>query len=124
MTQARVLFVEDDPEMSSVYQENFMQPEFETVVATNGKDALEKLRTAAEGFDVVVTDNFMPEMDGITMLKTIRREFPGLIVFVVTGYGNWADYVEAHNLGVTRFLDKPIKMAALRDLIRAECAKR
>ena len=113
----RILFVEDDPEMSAVYRENFVAPEFDSTVASNGHDALERLHQG-QRFDLVVTDNYMPQMNGITMLKTIHKEFPETKVILITGYGNWEDYLDAYNAGVIRFLDKPVKMAELKKLIK------
>lgn len=113
----RILFVEDDPEMRAVYLENFILPEFEVVAAANGTEALVILQKTT-AFDVVVSDNYMPEMDGITLLKRIRELHPDVKVVIVTGYGNWSDYVDAHNLGVWKFIDKPVKIADLKKLIR------
>lgn len=114
----RILFVEDDPEMRAVYQENFVRPEFEVTAAANGTEAMEILGKTGE-FDVVVSDNYMPEMDGITLLKRMHDLYPDVKVVIVSGYGNWSDYVEAHNLGVWRFIDKPVKIGDLKKLIRA-----
>jgi len=113
-----ILFVEDDPEMNAVYSENFIGPEFDTTVTSNGSEALKLLLDAKNHFDVVVSDNRMPEMDGISLLKAIHGKLPQLKVILVTGYGNWEDYVDAFNCGVIHFLDKPVKMAELRKLIR------
>ena len=74
----RILFVENDLEMSQVYQESFIQPEFETVVATNGMDALRMLRNETRPVDVMVTEIFTPEMNGVTLLRKITR-IPGLV---------------------------------------------
>jgi DNA-binding NtrC family response regulator len=114
----RILFVEDDPEMRAVYQENFVRPEFDVTTAANGTEALAILQGTV-GFDVVVSDNYMPEMDGITLLKRMRELYPDVRVVIVTGYGNWSDYVDAHNLGVWHFIDKPVKIADLKKLIRS-----
>lgn len=111
----RVLFVEDDPEMRSVYQDNFQQPEFVVSAAANGAEALRLLQSGK--MDVVVSDNYMPEMDGISLLKKMHELYPDIKVVIVTGYGNWSDYVDAHNLGVWRFLDKPVKIGELKRLI-------
>ena len=114
----KILFVEDDPAMRDVYTENFPEPEFASTIAENGHDALEHLQQG-QCFDIVVTDNYMPQMNGITMLKKIHREFPETKVILITGYGNWEDYVDAYNAGVLRFLDKPVKMGELRKLIKS-----
>jgi two-component system chemotaxis response regulator CheY len=58
---------------------------YETVVAANGQQALELLSSAS--FDVVVTDIWMPGVDGISLIKRLRREQPHLRVFAMTGGG-------------------------------------
>ncbi|KQT54491.1 hypothetical protein ASG43_02545 [Aureimonas sp. Leaf454] len=58
---------------------------FSVAVASNGREALERL--AEEPFDVLVTDMWMPEVDGLKLLKEIRGRFPGMRVFGVTGGG-------------------------------------
>jgi len=118
-TPIKILFVEDDPEMNAVYKENFVHPEFETSIASNGREALEILLHSGNQFDVVVTDNQMPEMDGMSLLRSISRKLPDTKVIMVTAYGNWGDYVDAYNAGVINFLDKPVKMADLKRLIRS-----
>lgn len=115
----RVLFVEDDPEMMEIYTENFLLPEFEVATAVDGEKAMELLRNSDKKFDVIVTDNNMPNLDGMRLLKMIHKEFPDLKVLMVTGFGNWSDYVDAHNMGVHKFIDKPVKMIELKTLIRA-----
>ncbi len=114
----RVLFVEDDNEMSAIYKENFLGPEFEITTAGNGREALDLVNRTGARFDVVVTDNWMPEMNGMNLLREIHQLHPDLKVILVTGYGNWSEYVDAHNLGVYRFLDKPVKMSELKGMIR------
>ena len=115
-----ILFVEDDPEMLAVYRENFLPPEFDSTTLTNGRQALALLAGDNVHFQVLVIDNRMPEMDGMDLLRIIHGKFPCMKVIVVTGYGNWSDYIDAHNLGVLRFFDKPVKMSALKELIRSQ----
>jgi two-component system response regulator (stage 0 sporulation protein F) len=115
----RIVFVEDDPEMMAIYAENFVMPEFQITTASNGNKAIEVLRNSEKEFDVMVTDNCMPQMDGLKLLRTVHKEFPEIKLFMVTAYGDWTDYIDAHNIGVQKFVDKPVKMSELRNLIRA-----
>ena len=113
----RILFVEDDAEMIATYQENFTPPEYETRSAENGSEALKILKDS-EPFDVMVADNYMPEMNGMDLLKEVQEKFPGLKVIMVTAFGNWTDYVEAFNLGVAKFFDKPLQPGQLKRTIK------
>lgn len=58
---------------------------FEVVAAANGREALDAL--AGRRFDILVTDMWMPEVDGLRLLKEIRGRYPGMRVFGVTGGG-------------------------------------
>src|SRR5262245_29857296 len=96
MKPIRILFVEDDAEMTGIYQENFSGPEFESECAANGMEAMKLLHKAGKQFDVIVSDNYMPQMDGITLLRKIRQTLPTTNVIIVTGYGDWKQYIDAH----------------------------
>jgi two-component system response regulator FlrC len=114
----RILFVEDDAEMTATYMENFHLPDYEAFSAENGAQALAILKNA-EPFDVMVADNYMPEMNGMELLKKVRSKYPDLKVIMVTAYGNWTDYVEAMNRGVIKFFDKPLKPGELKQAIKS-----
>ncbi|WP_161992670.1 response regulator [Aureimonas leprariae] len=58
---------------------------FEVSTAGNGKEALELLQTRE--FDVLITDMWMPEMDGLRLLKEIRGKNPAMRIFGITGGG-------------------------------------
>ncbi len=113
----RILFVEDDAEMTATYRENFQPPDYETLAAENGAKALRILKDS-EPFDVMVADNYMPEMNGMDLLKEVRSKYPDLKVIMVTAFGNWTDYVEAFNRGVIKFFDKPLKPGELKTTIK------
>jgi two-component system response regulator FlrC len=114
----RILFVEDDAEMTATYIENFPFPDYQTSAADNGAEALRILKNS-EPFDVMVADNYMPEMNGMELLKEVSSKYPYLKVIMVTAYGNWTDYVEAMNRGVIKFFDKPLKPGALKKAINS-----
>ncbi|MCI0617375.1 response regulator [bacterium] len=113
----RILFVEDDPEMVATYMDNFLSAQYDAHAAENGAEALKILHNS-EPFDVIVADNYMPEMTGMDLLKEVQKEYPNLKVILVTAYGNWTDYVEAYKLGVAKFFDKPLKPGELKNAIQ------
>ena len=115
----RILFVEDDAEMSAIYAENFCLPEFQITTASGGEEAWKLLADSAGDYDLVVTDNYMPGMDGMTLLRKIRKDFPNIKVVMVSGYGDWSsDSIRGQNACGLRFLDKPVRMSNLKQLIR------
>lgn len=111
-----ILFVEDDPEMLAIYRENFFHPDFEIATAANAERALQLLRTSKSQFDVVVTDNHLPGMSGMSLLKQLKHNDPGIKLLMVTGYASGIDHLLCQNPAM-KFVDKPVKMADLKLMI-------
>lgn len=88
---------------------------FTTSIAENGQQALEVLSSGS--FDVVVTDIWMPGVDGITLIKRLRSQQPKLRVFAVTGGGPRMTTETATSLaeiwGAERVFVKPFDEALL-----------
>jgi len=87
-----------------------------TVQASNGVECLSLLKH--QSFDLVLLDIRMPEMDGLTTLKHLRAEHPGVKVIMVTGYPTIDTAVECTKLGAQDYLVKPFR---LNDLDVALC---
>jgi DNA-binding NtrC family response regulator len=113
----RILFVEDDPEMMAIYLENFLPPDYLIATASTAEGALQILDRADSRFDVVVTDNYMPGITGISLLQRINQKDPSIKLLMVTGYGSWAEQLRSRDSGYMKFVDKPVKMSDLRSMI-------
>ena len=81
----RVLCVDDEPKILSAIGRN-LRGALDLTTAGSGAEALACLRQSPEPFTVVVTDMKMPEMNGITLLTQVRREFPDTTRILLTGY--------------------------------------
>ena len=79
----QVLLVEDSPEVSLSVREILSNAGHEVTDASNGKEALDKINV--KSFDLVVSDIWMPEMDGIALLKEIRGAGNDVPVVVISG---------------------------------------
>jgi CheY-like chemotaxis protein len=77
---------------------------FTVVHAGNGKQALEKIREWQ--IDLVITDLQMPELDGLELVKTMRSEFPGIPVILVTGVGSEEVATQALHAGAASYVPK------------------
>jgi DNA-binding NtrC family response regulator len=116
--ETTILFVDDE----NAYQKAFIramrkEKQFHIVTASRGIEALQLLQTTP--VDVVLTDIKMPEMDGLTLLKKIREQYPDIFVIAITGYGSVEDAVRAMKLGAYDYLQKPFDF----DLIKLLLAK-
>ncbi len=102
----RVLYVEDDPEVREEMAK-FLRRRFQVVdLAGDGAEGLERFR--ADHYDVVITDVKMPVMDGLEMADQIKKLHEDVPVIVVTAY-NEADYLmRAIDIGVDRYVKKPV----------------
>jgi putative nucleotidyltransferase with HDIG domain len=82
-----------------------LRPTYEVFCARDGLEALEILRS--QSIDLVTLDLNMPGIQGEEIMRTIRREFPGVELIVITGYGTLENAAEAVRYGVSDYLQKP-----------------
>ncbi len=113
----RVLFVEDDvsvrESMSTLLAFYFL----ELVSAVDGVDALKKIDSSTNKFDLIISDINMPNMDGIEMAKKVLLDNPDMHIIFISAY-NDAQYLQkAIDIGVSGFLSKPLKQEALHKAI-------
>ena len=116
---ARILVIDDESELRTLLIRIFTRQGHETVEAANGREALRHLEVAP-GFDVIVTDLFMPEMDGIETLRHIKTEWPDAKVIVISGGGNRTglDMLPmAEKFGADRTFAKPFNPAELAKVV-------
>ncbi len=81
----------------------------------NGLDALDGINTNCP--DVLIADIKMPFMDGITLIKTIRKDFPLLKAIIVSGFDEFDYAQEAIDLNVTSFITKPITLEKMEKVL-------
>ncbi|MEQ8278018.1 MAG: sigma-54 dependent transcriptional regulator [Deltaproteobacteria bacterium] len=105
MKTGRVLLVDDDPGVGQVLGALLAQGGHESNAVDSGAAALEALE--ARPYDVVVTDQRMPKMDGLTLLGQIRERWPELPVVMLTAHGTIPLAVEAMRVGAYDFVLKP-----------------
>jgi two-component system response regulator HydG len=115
-TGMRILVVDDHAEMGDMIVEWLTERGFLATAVQNGRDALSAL--GREGFDAMVTDVRMPEMDGLQLMSAARAAHPGLAVIVMTAYGAIDSAVEATANGAHAHLTKPFKFEELARLLR------
>lgn len=112
----RILVVEDEKDISDMLVETLKVLGYMAVVAKNGEDGLDKFRS--QSFSLIITDIRMPVMDGLTMLRTIRKEDSKLPIIVITGYPSVDSAVECLMEGADYYLVKPILMDDLEAKIK------
>lgn len=110
---ARVLVIDDDEAVRNMVVAALAHAGHLVTAAANGRKGLELFR--AEPADLIVTDIVMPERDGVEVMMTLRKEFPGVPVIVMSGSAiNSTLYLNiAQKLGARCKLEKPFSAATL-----------
>ncbi len=112
----KVLYVDDEPHNLVSFKATFRQ-RFDVTTATSGQNAMELLEQHA--FEVIVTDQRMPEMTGVQFLESILDRYPEPIRILLTGYTDMQAVIDAVNKGkIAEYLEKPWDEAKLEDVIR------
>ena len=112
----RVLIIDDEPEIRRNLTVGLAQEGFSCTACPDGISAIHELHRSREegaGYNYLVSDIFMPDIDGLKILKVIKAEFPELPVLIITGFGN--ELLEQTALAErnTGFLDKPFEIPTL-----------
>jgi serine/threonine-protein kinase len=116
-TRARILFVDDEPRILIALKALFRR-DYDVVTAASGEAALEILRQG--DVDVVVSDQRMPEMTGVEVLRKAKDLRPRAIRVLLTGYSDLSAILAAINDGeIFRFINKPWSNVDLRSTIAA-----
>jgi len=108
---AKILVVDDEPDVETLLRQAFRRQirdnVYQLLFASDGEDALEKLRQNPD-IDVVLTDINMPRMDGLTFLSRVGEVNPLVKVIIVSAYSDMANIRTAMNRGAYDFLTKPL----------------
>lgn len=112
----KVLVVDDDEAFGRLLAERMRHRGMEVETACSAAEALQRLER--EGFDAVLLDLMMPEMDGIEALKRMLEKRPETQVILLTGHPSVSRGVEALKLGALDFILKPVDLNELTEKIR------
>ena len=116
-----ILIVDDEPDVAELFRQRFRrevrQGLYVLHFAYSADDALEKLDTGIRPqLIVILSDINMPGMDGLTLLREIKRRWADLPVMMVTAYGDDERRQRASEYGAADFLSKPVDF----DLLKAQ----
>jgi len=116
MNQAYILVVDDEPDIRELVKDILEDESYEVEVAENGEAARNAF--ARRTPDLVLLDIWMPDIDGITLLREWSSGgMPDCPVVVMSGHGNLETAVEATRLGAHDFVQKPISLAKLLSIV-------
>ncbi len=115
MSQGRILVADDDAQMQLAVKASLSRAGYDVVVAANGRQALKFLEE--DTFDVIVSDQRMPEMTGQELLAAIQERELDIPFIMITAYGTINQAVEAMQLGAADFITKPFSAEDLQRVV-------
>lgn len=113
----KILIVDDSKNIRITIQHLLENENHEFDIAMNGEEALDKILT--NEFDLVFLDIRMPTMDGMEVLREIRKKGNKTPVVILSAYGTVDNAVEAMKLGVVDFMTKPFTPTEIRELLQS-----
>ena len=119
----RVLLVEDEDGVRSFAMRALQRQGYEVFEAVSGADALEVMDSIGGKVDIIVSDVIMPEMDGPTMFKELRKTHPDLKIIFVSGYPDDAFKNGLGENDTFAFLPKPFTLSQLAAKVKEELGR-
>ncbi|MFN3163804.1 MAG: PAS domain S-box protein [Pseudohongiellaceae bacterium] len=113
----RVLLVDDDESVTRLLANYLQRNGIESKVMNNSKSAWDLFARQSDAFDIVITDQTMPNLTGLELAQKIRTVRPDIPVVLCSGYQEMVDENEATAMGVSRYLNKPVKLENLTSVI-------
>ncbi|MGH7072901.1 MAG: response regulator [Stellaceae bacterium] len=114
-----ILIVDDEPDVADMFRQRFRrearQGTYVLHVAGSGEEALDRLGGPIQPeLLVILSDINMPGMDGLALLREVKRRWPDLPVMMVTAYGDEERRRRAGDLGAIEFITKPVDFERLK----------
>lgn len=114
----RILYVDDEGMLADIGKKMFEKLGYEVTAETNPLLALDIFRAHPSRYDLVITDQTMPNLTGVELARQILKIRPNIPVVICSGFTESPEYEEAGRLGINYFLRKPIVMKEFADVVR------
>ncbi|MBI4774248.1 MAG: PAS domain S-box protein [Deltaproteobacteria bacterium] len=114
-----ILFVDDEEALAAVAGETLERQGYRVSVLTSSREALDLFRDRPGDFDIVITDMTMPQITGTELAKSMLQIRPDIPIIICTGYSEGMSEEKATELGIRRFLMKPLVAREVAEAVRA-----
>jgi PAS domain S-box-containing protein len=113
MEKPRILVVDDDETVVEYLETSLVISGYDVATAQTGTEAIGRLRAASEPFPLALIDIMMPGIDGIELLKLVRKNYPETRVIMMTAFSSADSAIQALNAGAFAYLRKPVNLDEL-----------
>ena len=114
--RTRVLVVDDEASIRDLLARTLALADYDVDTEADASTALGRVRAAE--YDLLIADLRMPGMDGLTLIRQVRRIRSDLPVIIITGFSSESSAIEAVNLGVAGYLRKPFRVPEVLEAAR------
>ena len=118
----KVLLVDDEKDFLELMAERMRARDLDVTTTDSATEALKLAEKG--GFDAIVMDLMMPEMDGLEALKLLKEKNPDLQIILLTGYATVEKGIQAMKLGAMDFMEKPADLKLLAEKIKKAKARK
>ena len=115
----RILLVDDEADLANIGRQMLERLGYLVTSSTSSREALELFRAHPEDFDLVVTDQTMPDMTGMDLARKLVSVRPDIPIIICTGFSLQVSDEIAKEAGLKRFLIKPLSMADTARVVRS-----
>ncbi|MHB8111250.1 MAG: sigma-54-dependent transcriptional regulator [Syntrophorhabdaceae bacterium] len=117
-----MLIVDDEEQLVDAFKKKLSRDGFSVSAAFTARDTLAMLKK--HSFDVCVLDIRLPDMDGVELLKLVKKNEPDLEIIMLTGHASIDTAIQSMKLGAYDYLSKPCKLTELSNVIQKAYEKR
>ena len=114
----RILFVDDEEALVEMGEELLAELGYEVVCRTSSTDALALIKENPSRFDLVITDQTMPEMTGVELAREILALRPDMPLIMCTGFSHLVNEESAREAGINAFVMKPLTKREIARTVR------
>ena len=120
---ARILIAEDEEPLRALIKRALAEEGHAVVETADGSEALDRLQSDRDGFDLLLADIKMPVMDGIALALAVARDFPSLPILLMTGYADQRERVAGLEALISDVISKPFALAEIKFAVASALAK-
>lgn len=114
----RILIVDDENSIALLNQMHLYKLGYQATAVTSSREALRLFHDNPDGFDLVITDQSMPEMTGEKLAQELLKIKPDIPIIMCAGFSSGIDHPRATSVGISAFVMKPFKLKELARTIR------
>ena len=115
----KILLIEDDKNLCSMIKQKLTQENYIVDACTSGEDGMIYALNANNGYSLAIIDRMLPVIDGLTIIKAMRKKMISIPVIIITGMSELNERIDGLDNGADDYLVKPFHISELSARIRA-----